>query len=475
MKHPISLTILLGVTIASAGCEREQLAPDVAGRGGANAVSQMGDPFTVGLRTVASGLTSPLGITAADATGRLFIHDQTGKIRVLAADGTLLPLPFLDITSRMVPLSSFYDERGLLGLAFHPDYASNGRFFVYYSAPRRADAPAGYNHTSRISEFHVSSDANRADEGSERVLLEVDKPQSNHNGGTIAFGPDGYLYIAIGDGGGANDTGLGHVSDWYADNGGGNGQDTEANLLGNILRIDVNGAWPYAIPADNPFVGVDDAGRDEIWAYGFRNPYRFAFDMAGELGMLVGDAGQNMWEEVSQVTKGGNYGWNVKEGTHCFDAESPRTVPASCPDVVTSGARAGDRLIDPVVEYANANNQTTSGIGVTVVGGEVARGRALPQLAGRYIFGDWSKTFVGPPTGQLFAATPGGELWRMQKLLINKVDGVDNPDPAQELNNRVLGFGRDPAGDVYVTTTLNVGPTGVTGRVFKLVSPGGKK
>lgn len=473
MKHPIPPTILLGITLASAGCAREQLAPDAADRGGVHAVSQMGDPFTIGLRTVASGLTSPLGITTADATGRMFIHDQTGKVRIVAADGTLLPAPFLDISARMVPLRPFYDERGLLGLAFHPDFTSNGRFFVYYSAPRRASAPLTFDHTSRISEFRASPDGDLANPASERVVLEVDQPQRNHNGGTIAFGPDGYLYISLGDGGGANDTGVGHVADWYADNGGGNGQDVEQNLLGSILRIDVDGAWPYAIPADNPFVGIP--GMDEQWAYGFRNPYRFSFDMAGELGLLAGDAGQNMWEEVSQVTKGGNYGWNVKEGTHCFDAEAPRVTPASCPDVVTSGPRAGDRLLDPVIEYANAANRTTTGIGVTVVGGEVARGRALPQLAGRYVFGDWSRTFVGPPTGQLFAATPGGALWRMQKLLINRIDGVENPDPAKELNSRVLGFGRDAAGDVYVTTTLNVGPTGTTGRVFKLVNAGGKK
>lgn len=471
MKHPISFAILLGIAIAGTGCERAQLAPDVGDRGGANALSRMGDPFSVGVRTVASGLTSPLGITAADATGRLFIHDQTGKIHVLAADGRLLPAPFLDVTSRMVPLRPFYDERGLLGLAFHPEYASNGRFFVYYSAPLRAGAAAGYDHTSHVSEFRVSAGGNLADPASERILLQVDQPQRNHNGGTIAFGRDGYLYISLGDGGGANDTGLGHVADWYADNGGGNGQDVEANLLGSILRIGVDGAWPYSIPADNPFVGM--AGMDEIWAYGFRNPYRFSFDMGGELGLLAGDAGQNMWEEVSQVTKGGNYGWNVKEGTHCFDAEAPRTVPASCPDVVTSGARAGDPLIDPVIEYANASNTTMAGIGTTVVGGEVYRGRSLPQLAGRYVFGDWSKQFIGPPTGQLFAATPGGAQWRMQKLRINTVDGVKNA--SGELNRRVLGFGRDSRGEVYVTTTLNVGPTGATGSVLRLVNPAGKK
>jgi glucose/arabinose dehydrogenase len=191
----------------------------------------------VGVRLVADGLTSPVALVQApDGSGRNFVVDETGVIRVLNADGTLLPQPFLDVRSRMVPLMPDYDERGLLGLAFHPGYAGNGRFFVYYSAPLRAGAPPGYDHTARISEFRVSaSDPNRADPASERVVLEVDKPQFNHNGGTVAFGPrDGYLYISIGDGGGADDVGLGHVEDWYTANAGGNGQDIQHNLLGDM-------------------------------------------------------------------------------------------------------------------------------------------------------------------------------------------------------------------------------------------------
>ena len=190
------------------------------------AVAQAEEPPAVGLQTIAEGLTSPVTLTSpGDGSGRLFVVDQVGLIRVVMPDGTLRPEPFLDLRSRMVTLMPGFDERGLLGLAFHPQYASNGRFFVYYSAPLRAGGPAGFNHTSHISEFRVSADPNRADPASERILLQVDEPQFNHNAGTLLFGPDdGDLYISLGDGGGANDVGLGHVADWYADNGGGNGQ-----------------------------------------------------------------------------------------------------------------------------------------------------------------------------------------------------------------------------------------------------------
>ena len=299
----------------------------------------------VGVRQVADGLTAPLTLVpVADGSGRRFIVDQAGTIRVLTAGGTLLPTPFLDLRSRIVPLMPDFDERGVLGLAFHPSYAANGRFFVYYSAPLRPGAPAGYNHTARLSEFRVSAaDPNRADPASERVLLEVDKPQFNHNGGTVAFGPrDGYLYMSIGDGGGGGDVGLGHVADWYAANEGGNGQDIQHNLLGDILRIDVDRGAPYAIPADNPFAGTPGCpdGCDETWAYGLRNPYRMSFDMGGSRDLFVGDAGQELWEEVNIAVRGGNFGWNVKEGAHCFSTDNPDESPEECPDVVGARIRA---------------------------------------------------------------------------------------------------------------------------------------
>ncbi|MGQ0713081.1 MAG: PQQ-dependent sugar dehydrogenase [Gemmatimonadaceae bacterium] len=235
-------------------------------------------------------MASPIAIISADdRTGRLFIVDQTGTIHILTKRGELLATPFLDVRPRMVPLRPGFDERGLLGLAFHPNYRKNGRFFVYYSAPLRPGAPAGFNHTARIAEYRVSSDPNVADPASERVVLEIDKPQFNHNGGTLLFGKDRMLYISIGDGGGANDVGLGHVEDWYPENGGGNGQDIQQNLLGNILRIDIDRGTPYGIPRSNPFAGKP--GLDEIWAYGLRNPYRMSFGMKGGHRLFVGDAG----------------------------------------------------------------------------------------------------------------------------------------------------------------------------------------
>jgi glucose/arabinose dehydrogenase len=433
--------------------------------GTANAKPKADSPPTVGLRQVADGMTSPVTLTPVpDGSGRLFIVDQVGLIRILRPDGTLVGRPFLDVRDRLVRLTQSFDERGLLGLAFHPDYAKNGRFFVYYSAPLRPGAPAGFNATSTISEFHVSAaDRDSADPASERILLQVDKPQPNHNAGTLLFGPDdGDLYVSIGDGGGGNDIGLGHVEDWFADNAGGNGQDVTQNLLGNILRIDVDSGTPYGVPADNPFVGRD--GLDEIYAYGLRNPYRMSFDMGGTHQLFVGDAGQGRWEEVNLVTKGGNHGWNVKEGTHCFDAENANTEPPSCPDTVGSGhPDAGAPLVDPIIEYKNANQP--GGLGLVVIGGNVYRGSALPQLRGRYVFGDWSRSF-DQPDGTLFAATPRARgLWPMQEL---RVAGT----PDGRLGHHVLGFGQDLGGEVYVLITDNPGPTGNTGKVFKLIPPG---
>ena len=417
--------------------------------------SPMGGHLTVGVRQVAAGLTSPVALVEPpDGSRRLFIVDQIGLIRVLLPNGQLLPEPFLDLRDRMVSLRTSFDERGLLGLAFHPHYAENGRFFVFYSAPLRAGAPEGWDCTSTISQFLVSADPNRGNPASERILLQVDKPQFNHNGGTVVFGPDGYLYISIGDGGGGNDIGLGHVEDWYADNAGGNGQDITENLLGSILRIDVDEGASYAIPADNPFVGTE--GLDEIWAYGFRNPYRISFNGNA---LFAGDAGQGLWEEVSRVVKGGNYGWNVKEGTHCFDAEDSEVEPATCP----SSAPGGVPLRDPVIEYANAANPA-GGLGVVVVGGHVYRGRALPQLRGRYIFGDWSRAFTSP-NGTLLSARPRENgLWPIQEL---RVHGR----PGGRLGEFILGFGRDIRGEVYVLTSESIGPSGSTGKVYRLVRP----
>ncbi|HET6569361.1 MAG TPA: PQQ-dependent sugar dehydrogenase [Rhodothermales bacterium] len=419
------------------------------------------------LELVVDGLTSPVTLVEPpDDTGRLFVVDQVGKIWIVTADGTMLDEPFLDLSDKIVDLNPGYDERGLLGLAFHPDYATNGRFFVYYAAPPRPEAPENFNNTTHLAEFAVSADdPNKADPASEDTLLLVDEPQANHEAGTVAFGPDGYLYLSLGDGGGANDINLGHVDDWYDGNAGGNGQDVDANLLGSILRIDVDNPAEgknYGIPADNP--ALAESGPDEQYAYGFRNPYRFSFDMGGDHALIVGDAGQNLYEEVSVVTKGGNYGWNVKEGTHCFDAENPFTVPDSCPSVDDDG----DPLIDPVIEFENSSGFPETGLGLVVIGGNVYRGTDIPALQGKYIFGAWSRGETEGATeeeevhlpGRIFMADMTTEgMWPFSEMTIANVDSF---------SHFILGFGQDLSGEMYVLTTDSVGPAGSSGKVFRL-------
>ncbi|MFW6116018.1 MAG: PQQ-dependent sugar dehydrogenase [Chloroflexota bacterium] len=412
----------------------------------------------VGLELVAEGLNAPVELApAGDGSGRLFVVDQVGVIRVLTAQGDLLEEPFLDIRDRMVGLRPGYDERGLLGLAFHPDYEENGLFYVTYSAPLDVAAPRGWDHTSHLSQFAVSeADENAADPGSEEVILRVHQPQSNHNGGKIAFGPDGYLYVGLGDGGGAHDVGTGHVDDWYEANEGGNAQNVTETLLGSIMRIDVNGANPYGIPWDNPFVG--DEGLDEIWAYGLRNPYRFSFDSGGDQELFVADVGQNRWEEVNLVVGGGNYGWNVKEGSQCFSPAMPNDPPQECPDTDPDG----NPLIDPIIEYENAN--LPEGLGRAVVGGYVYRGQALPGFEGRFVFGDWSTSF-GLGDGTLFAATRPdieGAMWSFEEL---RVATTGN----ERVGEFILALGQDAEGELYILTSETPGPLATTGKIYRVV------
>jgi len=411
------------------------------------------------LELVADGLVSPIGLVAVpDNSKRLFVIDQIGKVWIVDKDDQKLPVPFIDVSSKMVSLSPNYDERGLIGLAFHPNYRNNGRFYIYYQLPPRAGGPqtgVNWNNLSRISEFKVSAaNPNMADMNSEKILFDIDDPQGNHNGGTLTFGKDGYLYIAIGDGGAANDVAPGHVEDWYAANAGGNGQDLEANLFGNILRIDVNSGNPYGIPADNPF--VNKPGRDETYAYGFRNPFRISFDMGGSNQLFAGDAGQVLYEEVSIVKKGGNYGWNVKEGTHCFNAANNKETLASCPSVDPMG----NPLIDPIIELNNWQNPA-GGKATTVIGGHVYRGGAIHGLDGKYIFGTFSQT---PTTanGELFVAQPAGSgMWPVAELTLK-----DRPN---DLGYYLKGFGQDLDGEIYLTVSSNLGPSGTSGQVYRLV------
>ena len=438
--------LFLGIFMLLQGCKKE--------------IKDINHIRPLDIQLITDNLVSPVGVVSAgDESKRLFIIDQIGKIWIMDKHGNKLPTPFLDITSKLVTLNPNFDERGLLGLAFHPNYKHNGKLYVYYSAPRRDGGPATgvlWNNLIRLSEFKVSAGNNNlVDMGSERFLLQLDDPQANHNAGTIAFGPkDGYLYIAIGDGGGANDSNVGHVPDWYLPNAGGNGQDVEANLFGNILRINVNDGNPYGIPADNPLVGKP--GRDEIYAYGLRNPFRFSFDSKGDHDLIAGDVGQLLYEEIDVIKKGANYGWNVKEGFTCFNAASSLTPFPNCPGV----DNFGNPLIDPVIVLNNFRNPA-GGKATAVIGGNIYRGNDIAHLKGKYIFG----TFAQSPTttdGELFVAEPRSYgPWVYKEISL-----VSSPN---DIGHLLKGMGQDEKGELYLTTSRIVGPTGNTGKVFKLV------
>jgi glucose/arabinose dehydrogenase len=437
MRH-ISFLLISALLIITNSCDDD----DDNGNGNQDESAQ--------LNLVAEGFNAPIFLVESpDNSGRLFVVDQSGQIYIIK-DGSKLSEPFLDIRDKII-LEEEQDERGLLGLAFHPDYASNGLFFVYYAGPLRSTAPSGWDHTNFVAGYKVSADADRADPASERIVLAMDHPQANHNAGTVAFGPDGYLYISVGDGGGGDDNQLGHVEDWYTENSGGNGQDITQNLLGSILRIDVNPTEGYAIPPDNPF--VDKEGLDEIYAYGLRNPYRFSF--APDNMMILADAGQELYEEIDVIEKGGNYGWNVKEGRHCFDTDDPETPPGSCP----SEDPASTPLIDPVIEFANSRN-SSDGLGTVSVGGYVYDGAELPSLNGKYIFGVLTQDPQGM-NGAVFAADRSGNDWSYQKLAIGEA-------PDNGIGAFLLGFGQDNSGEVYVLTS---GGTQNSGKVYKLGGP----
>jgi glucose/arabinose dehydrogenase len=403
--------------------------------------------LTITLEEVAGGFEAPIFLThAGDGLGRLFVVDQAGKIFVME-DGTLLPEPFLDLTSKIVPVKKEYDERGLLGLAFHPDFDTNGRFFVRYGTLRPGEPeepcsnPDGFIvgcHKEVLAEYHVSENRNLADPTSEVILLEVDEPQYNNNGGDVAFGPDGYLYLGLGDGGGAGD---GLADDPPSHGPEGNGQNIHT-LLGAILRIDVDGSVPYDVPLDNPF--VDEDGLDEIFAYGFRNPYRFSFDRrTGEL--YAPDVGEELFEEINIVSKGGNHGWALREGAHCFNPLEPSVPPASCPS---------EGLIDPIAEYDHSD-------GSAVIGGYVYRGTRFPALSGKYIFGDFFSDLGS--TGRLLYLDAEGDRSRILELEI----GPQAAPPGRF----VKGFGEDETGEIYVLTSDQSGLSGETGRVFHIIGP----
>jgi glucose/arabinose dehydrogenase len=336
---------------------------------------------------VASGFIRPVQVThAGDGSNRIFVVEQRGTIRIIQ-NGSVLPSPFLDLAA----LTQGVGEQGLLGLAFHPEYATNG--FLYVNYTRANDG------TTIVARYTVSStDPNSADPGSALILLSVDQPQGNHNGGQVAFGPDGYLYIGMGDGGGSGDRS-------------GHGQNP-ATLLGAILRIDVDGGSSYAIPPDNPYVGT--AGRDEIWGIGLRNPWRFSFDrLTGDL--YIGDVGQNAWEAINYQaagTPGGlNWGWNCLEGSHEYD-----WTPA-CENI---------DFTDPIAEYSHSE----TGSRASVTGGFVYRGRRYPTLRGRYFYGDYVS----------------GHIWSFD------TNDIPEVTPIVELETALMisAFGEDEQGQLYV-------------------------
>ena len=399
----------------------------------------------VKLQEVASGLTHPLAmVSIPDDSGRMAVIEQHGVVRIIDNKGRLLPDPFLNIEGKIVGLHAFFDERGILGLAFHPNYKENGKFYLAYSVPLRAfaelDRRLWWSHTNLVSEFQVSkADPNKADPNTERVVSQIDWPQFNHNGHWIGFGPDGMLYVSTGDGGYANDWGIGHVVAT------GNGQDLSV-LWGKMLRIDVN--KPDGIAADNPFAGRSDA-KPQIWASGMRNPWRCSFDMGGSKELFCGDVQQNSFEEVNIVAKGGNYGWRRMEADKCFDFMKPDTHPASCD-------KAG--LTDPVMIYANCTAIKSNCLGISITGGYVYRG-ANKAWDGKYIFGDWSKGFAAMD-GQLFFGSKGGDgKWTLEKAV---VEGT-SPVPY------ILAFAQDDKGEVYALTSISTGPVGGHDKIYKIV------
>ena len=337
---------------------------------------------------VASGFTYPVQVThAGDGSRRLFVVEQPGTIWIVQ-DGAVLDTPYLDLTNQVV----YGGERGLLGLAFHPSYRTNGYFYVNYT--RAGDG------ATVIARYHVSTgDLNIADPGSEQVLLTISQPYANHNGGQLLFSPhDGYLYIGTGDGGSGGDP-L-------------NQAQNVTTLLGAMLRLDVDGALPYAIPPDNPYVGRE--GRDEIWAIGLRNPWRFSFDReTGDL--YIGDVGQNLWEEidyqVASAPGGQNFGWRCKEGNHEY------SFSGDCPDLT---------LTDPIAEYSHTE-------GRSVTGGFVYRGRRYPALVGRYFYADYVM----------------GKIWSLYKTS-SEPDTWTPPQLELDTGLNISAFGEDEAGELYV-------------------------
>jgi glucose/arabinose dehydrogenase len=369
-------------------------------------------PQKIILTEIVKGLKSPVAMgVAGDGSNRIFICEQYGTIRVFE-NSKLLPLPFLDISKKIDNLNFAYSEKGLLGIAFHPQYKLNGRFFVYYSAPSKINDS---NHKSIVAEYKVSKENKNIADINERIILEIEQPESNHNGGMLAFGKDGYLYISSGDGGGGGDQ--------HGERG--NGQNLNT-LLGKILCIDVDKSIPYAIPSTNPFVNKN--AKPEIYAYGLRNPWRFSFDKkTGQL--FCGDVGQNKYEEVDIIEKGKNYGWRITEGSHCYNSDNCDRVG----------------LEYPIDEYPHS-------VGISVCGGYVYRG-SYAAAVGHYIFGDFN--------GSLFVLSKKENEWIHSGLYI---ENENTNDIGFALNS----FGEDEKGELYILGQHGPGPKNNKGVLCKI-------
>jgi glucose/arabinose dehydrogenase len=495
---------------------------------------------------IADGLVAPLDLTFApnDDSGRRFIVDQNGLVFIMTLDNTILTDPFLNITDRVV-LSSAFDERGLLGFAFHPNFllenetSNNNKVYVLYSGersttgnicldqngtvPTSVDDGCPHQHTKRVSEFTLantnSDDSDTSfmvNATSERVLFSMEWPGRKHNGGGLAFGPDGYLYFGLGDGGwvhgptGADSALIGispklYFGDLIAQN--------LTEYFGKILRIDVDGGddggdLPYGIPTDNPFVDGDTGYPKEIFAWGFRNPYRISFDRNdysadagstsnGYYSFFVSATAETFFEATYKVDGPGNYGWAIREGTQCIARGQPLVPPhtvscnkdSDCPDedspqTITCGADGfctcpdidpilGELIHDPIIEYVNLavheHNESVAlveeglldaGLGRASVGGFVYRGSAIPWLYGKFVQGDFAIELLD---GQIFVAEEGeaGELWNLKiAYVFNATDPI--------YSGFVKTIGQDADGELYAVTGA-FAPTGLIGRVFKIV------
>lgn len=375
------------MVIAALACSDDAMDPGDGDNG-----PPPGLPSALAVEVAGSGYNGAIHLTAPAGDSRLFVVEQAGRVRIID-NGQQLVAPFLDITGTV----QSGGERGLFSVAFHPDYSTNGYFYVNYT---------DQGGDTQIERYSVSGDPNVADPNSALPILNVAQPFGNHNGGQIAFGPDGMLYIGMGDGGSGGDP-QGH------------GQNLNT-LLGAMLRIDINGGTPYAIPSDNPYTG-DPNARDEIWAHGLRNPWRFSFDHVAE-DLYVADVGQDEWEEVTVVPADEaavNYGWNVMEGAHCFNTQNCDSVG----------------LEMPAVEYDH-------GDGCSITGGYTYRGQAIPGLRGHYLYSDYCSGFLR--SFRYDAGSVADEIeW-------------DIGDVGQ-----VLSFGEDAQGELYVLSA--------NGNVYRLI------